>query len=147
MTISNAGYGRVIVDLNIIGRVQIMQMTKEEIIKNYKEAKAPSKQIGILAQLNCCDTAEIREILKEAGVLRKYERKGNTEPVKVESKPATKLAAPKTLKIQEDKKVPGQVAKLIESRLSEIDKEIAYHQDKIAGLKTEADDLRRYLCQ
>ena len=45
-----------------------MQMTTEEIIRNYTEAKDKSKQIGILADLNGCDKEKIRSILRTKGV-------------------------------------------------------------------------------
>ena len=137
-----------------------MQMTKEEIVKNYKEAKAPSKQISILAQLSCCGTAEIRKILNEAGALRKYERKA--EPVK--SKAVKKPVTSKNLRtvpvdqldltVKADPEPEPEVKapisscnliNLIKSRLEEIKKEIAYHQNKIDGLKAEAEDLKGYL--
>lgn len=44
-----------------------MTMTNEEIVRDYKAAKAPQKQIGILADLNACSKKEIVEILREAG--------------------------------------------------------------------------------
>lgn len=44
-----------------------MNMTKEEIVREYMAAKAPQKQIGILADLNVCSKKEIVEILREAG--------------------------------------------------------------------------------
>lgn len=44
-----------------------MTMTKEEIVRDYMQAKTPRKQIGILAELNACKKSEIVEILKEAG--------------------------------------------------------------------------------
>lgn len=44
-----------------------MTMTNEEIIRDYKAAKAPSKQIAILAELNQCDREEIKQILVEGG--------------------------------------------------------------------------------
>lgn len=44
-----------------------MQMTTEEIIRNYTEAKDKSKQIGILADLNGCDKEKIRAILISKG--------------------------------------------------------------------------------
>lgn len=44
-----------------------MNMTKEEIVRDYMAAKAPQKQIGILADLNVCTKKEIVEILREAG--------------------------------------------------------------------------------
>lgn len=44
-----------------------MTMTPEEIVRDYKAAKTPSKQIGILAELNQCDREKIKQILVEAG--------------------------------------------------------------------------------
>lgn len=44
-----------------------MTMTNEEIVWDYRLSKTPSKQIGILAELNQCDRKRIKEILAEAG--------------------------------------------------------------------------------
>lgn len=44
-----------------------MTMTEEEILRDYRQAKTKQKQIGILAELNACDKAEIKRILTEAG--------------------------------------------------------------------------------
>lgn len=44
-----------------------MVMSKDEIVVRYRQAKEPAKQIGILADLNCCTKEEIAEILREAG--------------------------------------------------------------------------------
>jgi len=44
-----------------------MIMTKEDIIKEYREAAVPSKQITILADLNMCSKQEIADILIEGG--------------------------------------------------------------------------------
>lgn len=40
-----------------------MQMTDGEIRRMYKSAKNKKKQIEILAQLNCCDTGKILQIV------------------------------------------------------------------------------------
>ena len=45
-----------------------MVMTKEEIIREYREAKTPMKQIGILADENQCTKKENVGILTEAGL-------------------------------------------------------------------------------
>lgn len=45
-----------------------MIMTKDEIVADYKQAKQPMKQIGILAELNGVKRDKIVEILREAGV-------------------------------------------------------------------------------
>ena len=44
-----------------------MIMTNEEIVREYRQAKAPMKQIGILADENQCTKKEIVAILLEAG--------------------------------------------------------------------------------
>lgn len=44
-----------------------MTMTNEEICREHRTAKAPQKQIGILAELNQVPRKEIVEILKEGG--------------------------------------------------------------------------------
>ncbi len=45
-----------------------MQMSNEEIVKNYREAKDKAKQLGILAELNACDEQKIKDILTEGGI-------------------------------------------------------------------------------
>ncbi len=45
-----------------------MTMTNEDIIREYREAKTPLKQIGILADENMCSRGKIVEILREAGM-------------------------------------------------------------------------------
>ena len=45
-----------------------MQMTNEEIVRDYNAAKNKSKQIKVLADLNQTSPSEIRTILADAGV-------------------------------------------------------------------------------
>lgn len=45
-----------------------MQMTNEEIVRDYKAAANKSKQIKILAELNTVSPGEIRAVLAQAGV-------------------------------------------------------------------------------
>ena len=44
-----------------------MTMTTEEIIREYREAKDRVKQVGILAEQNCCTKRAIAELLRENG--------------------------------------------------------------------------------
>ena len=58
-----------------------MQMSYGEIVRSYKEAKEPKKQIGILADLNAVGKDEIAKILYNAGEINKmtygqYQRHG-----------------------------------------------------------------------
>lgn len=45
-----------------------MMMTEREIVKSFREAKNKRQQIGILADLNCCDSSIIKDILRENGI-------------------------------------------------------------------------------
>ena len=45
-----------------------MTMTENEIVRSYQGAKHKSTQIGILADLNCVKTDEIKSILRNNGV-------------------------------------------------------------------------------
>lgn len=44
-----------------------LTMTPEDICKEYRTAKSPLKQIGVLAELNACTKKEIVEVLTEHG--------------------------------------------------------------------------------
>lgn len=53
-----------------------MQMSNEEIIRHYNQAKNKKADIEVLADLNLVKPEVIKKILGDAGVLRrKYERK------------------------------------------------------------------------
>lgn len=45
-----------------------MEMTHEEIVRDYNAAANKSKQIKVLADLNCVSPGEIRAVLAQAGV-------------------------------------------------------------------------------
>lgn len=47
-----------------------MYMTTGEICKMYREAAHQKEMIGILADLNCTDKAEIRKVLTDCGLLQ-----------------------------------------------------------------------------
>lgn len=67
-----------------------MQMTNEEIVRSYKEAKHKEHQIGMLADLNVCPKEVIIEILVEGGISRKsfsrYMGKNKIKAIKREVK-------------------------------------------------------------
>ena len=46
-----------------------MIYSTEEIVRSYREAKDPEKQIKVLADLNACTAKEIRQVLVGEGVL------------------------------------------------------------------------------
>lgn len=130
-----------------------MHMTADEIVRSYREAKAPSKQITILAQLNCCSTDDIRNLLKDAGAL-KYQRHktkkaeekedddkgdpGDTVPAAVpaEAEPAAGADI--------DPAIPEEVKRLIDNRIKSINVGIKLHEHEIEMLTEERDILVRY---
>ena len=74
-----------------------MQMSYGEIVRSYKEAKEPKKQIGILAELNAVGKDEIAKILYDAGEINKmtygqYQRHGK-KAVKTETPTAAETCA------------------------------------------------------
>ena len=58
-----------------------MQMTDDEIVRHYRDARNKAKDITVLADLNDCKPKEIREILIRAGEL--------PQPVALPKKPET----------------------------------------------------------
>lgn len=42
-------------------------LNKDEIVREYLQAKNPDRQVKILAQLNACPVEKIKEILRESG--------------------------------------------------------------------------------
>ncbi len=70
-----------------------MEMTQEEIVKRYKEAKDQRKQISILADLNACKQNDIIDVLTAAGVVTEAKKRG--------PKPGTKQHPLKERKKQE----------------------------------------------
>lgn len=111
-----------------------MQMTNEEIIKSYKEAKDKKKQIKILADLNTCDANVIKEILVEAGEAapRVYKRAAK----KPEEKKTTKTA---------EQELPTAIIKSLTMRMNEIGAAITLQEAKIEELKQERQDITDFL--
>ena len=138
-----------------------MQMTVEEIIRNYIQAKDKSKQIGILADLNGCDKEKIRSILRTRGVElptkgrpkkeqeiiktdSSYDKMSKTVTIKnlntgeVITKPLDELVVKKD-KLTETKPIlPAAVKLLIQERISLI-------AEQRLSLDMEQEELENFL--
>lgn len=70
-----------------------MQMTKDEIVTSFKQAKNPTEQVRILADLNATDVPTIKRILLEGGVdIRKLPReRQKAAPAKPKEKAAPSI--------------------------------------------------------
>ena len=109
-----------------------MQMSYGEIVRSYKEAKEPKKQIGILADLNAVGKDEIAKILYNAGEINKmtygqYQRHGKkavkTEPT--ETAEVCEQAAPagepcRVPEKAENVHVPEAVIEIVRDTLAEL---------------------------
>lgn len=86
-----------------------MQMTKDEILTSFKQAKNPTEQVRILADLNATDVPTIKRILLEGGVdIRKLPReRQKAAPAKPKEK-----AAPSILQQLEKERERLQVRKV-----------------------------------
>lgn len=73
-----------------------MQMTVEEIIRSYTEAKDKSKQIGILADLNGCAKEKIRVILLSRGCQMPTKGRPKKETSTAETTPTKKKESTST---------------------------------------------------
>jgi len=64
-----------------------MNMTNEEIVRNYREAKKKLNQIKILADMNECKSRDIAQLLIEAGESVPSIFLGQTRGKKIQRKP------------------------------------------------------------
>lgn len=71
-----------------------MEMTKEEIIRDYRQARYKGKQVGILADLNGCRKSEIVAILRERGVPVKALPRNRAKPSQEGKKTAQERTEP-----------------------------------------------------
>lgn len=102
-----------------------MEMTEGDIVRSYVHAESPSKQIGVLADLNACSRKEIKEILKRNGL----------------EVPAGKPGRPKIEKVE----VPDEVLDAVKEKLVKIDKEIAEHNEAAAKLGRQRRAIAEWL--
>ena len=71
-----------------------MQMTQQEIVTSFREAKDKKEQIKILSQLNVCSEEEIRSILIKGGIDgRALPRKRRKAEFKLEDEKASDASA------------------------------------------------------
>ena len=102
-----------------------MERTESDIVRSYVHAENPSKQIGVLADLNACSRKEIKEILKRNGL----------------EVPKDKPGRPKAEKIE----IPEEVLEAVKEKLIKIDKEIEEHSGAIEKLNKQRKTIGEWL--
>lgn len=86
-----------------------MQMSNEEIVRRYKEAKDKAKQLGILSELNACDEQKIKDILAEGGIdHRQLPRSRKEKDARPEKAERTKARPAKEKQTVQEKPVNTQ---------------------------------------
>ena len=105
-----------------------MNMTREEMLKSYKEAKDKKNQITILADMNLCTKQEIKDELIKAGVpeaeLPRFRTKKTQEPVKI------------TVLDPQDKPImPKVVREVCTAKMVEIQERIDADQSELKEIK------------
>lgn len=109
-----------------------MQMTDNEIVRNYREAKNKREQVTILADLNRCEKEHIIDILLKNGVdQRELPRKRKPRKNPEEEKKA--------------KSATDTVASILAQRVMEIDKVLQGHYAEVETLEREKEDIMTYI--
>lgn len=109
-----------------------MNMTENEIVRNYREAKNKREQVTILADFNRCEKEEIVDILLKNGVDQKElprKRKPRKKP-------------------EEERKAHSAtdtVASILAQRVMEIDKKLSEHYAEVGVLEREKADIITYI--
>lgn len=96
-----------------------MQMDEKEILFRWSRSEQNKEMIKILAELNCCSTQEIAEILQRNGIKVTTRRK----------------------KKMQTKKIPKSVQEVLIKELDGINADIEGYQRQIADINDQIGDL------
>lgn len=109
-----------------------MQMSENEIVRNYRESKNKREQVTILADLNRCDKEEIIAILLKNGVdQRELPRKRKSKKSPEEEK--------------KTQSATDTVASILARRVMEIDNDLQKHYAATTKLEREKADIMTYI--
>lgn len=128
-----------------------MEMSEQEILSNYRQAKNKSAQIGILAELNICEKKMIIEILerhgikvggtKMAGRKKNIEIKEVNEVVKaVEEKVESAIVNEIPEAVQQVEKVPESIKEILEEHRESL-------ENRAISLQRSIDDFSKNLME
>lgn len=142
-----------------------MTMDEGEIVREYKKAAKPQKQIGILAQLNCCPPSKIKEILFNNGCteVEVSHKKRGRPPKKVAEKepdmsvydedknPYCKVEVEEeitepTVKDEPPKlEIPAVVYEAVKDRIDELERQVWSLSDDLSRILEKERALRTWL--
>lgn len=104
----------------------MLHMTEAEIVGRYRRAENQSTQVGILAELNCCDKSEIIEVLERNGI--ELKKRGRKKPV---SKDKDKKEEPVKSPAKEES-LPAIVRTAITEKMIAVQEKIDLQKEKIS---------------
>lgn len=143
-----------------------MDMTPDEIVVSYRQAKEKGKQLNILADLNVCSVDDIVKVLVEHGGYQLERRsrsrgkakllreKAPTEPVPPAEKipykkpeiipePPKPEPVPEPAKEPEKEKIPPVVRRALDSGFKYLADEIDARLNRIEELKAEIEEFEK----
>lgn len=118
-----------------------MQMTESEIVRSYKNAETPRKQIKILAELNCCDRSVIREILVKHGCELPATGNRYTGKLKKEAAPTACQPAEPVDVWEESAAIPKEVVNVISAEIEALNRDIEDAETGIDLIKANIDQM------
>lgn len=132
-----------------------MNMTENEIVRQYKEGKDKREQIKILADMNLCEKEEIEKILTDNGCripaqTPKKNPKNESSEVTEDIQKKEPQEKPYAAGIKESGfHVPDKVKELVNAKMVRLQETIDAYQEKIKEYETEMEELNGFLrnCQ
>lgn len=120
-----------------------MEMNENEIVRSYRESKNKKQQIGILADMNCCEPEQIKEILKKNGVDL---RGGNYRAKKEEAPKENAKAAPpipkRKIEIPEEQIVKDKLPRIVRKTLEE---DLDFIEEQLKELIEKKITIKKFL--
>ena len=114
-----------------------MEMTPNEIVKSYREAKEKKKQIQILSELNACRPSDIKQILRDNGV-----QFPGPEPKK---EPKAFIVTNKECTLPYEKIIPEFVENTVQERIRYLHESIETLSQDIQKMQIEEAELTAWL--
>lgn len=120
-----------------------MNMTPQEIAKEYREAKDKGNQIKILADENLTDRKEIIKILREQGEIT--DKVPRSKGLRAKAEPGAAIANKKKEESGAAVGMPVSVQAALERELVIMQRDIDEQREKAEKLKEQIGDIEQYI--
>jgi hypothetical protein len=120
-----------------------MEMNENEIVRSYRESKNKKQQIGILADMNCCEPEQIKEILKKNGVdLRGGNYRAKKEEAPKEDAKADPPIPERKIEIPEEQIVKDKLPRIVRKTLEE---DLDFIEEQLKELIEKKITIKKFL--